>query len=62
MSDDTKTLLGGVLLLIAVGFLFLGGAIGYAISQESMQTEAVKRGYAYHEPTQGRWQWKEQAK
>lgn len=46
-------------LALAVVFLAMGLLIGANIAADSLHKEAIQRGYAIHNPTNGVWQWKE---
>lgn len=38
--------------------LFAGLSMGQDIAKMNFQKEAIDRGYAFHNPTNGVWQWK----
>ena len=63
MSDNNKTddaaasFLGMVFFLICIGISFAFG-FGCYLGADTIKKEAIKHGYAYHNPISGDWQWK----
>lgn len=47
--------------VVALGLLMCGAAFGVSrhYQLQKLKTEAIQRGYAEHNPTNGVWQWKE---
>jgi hypothetical protein len=58
-NQDEERLFSTILYFILLSFIFLGGYIsGQGNKQREMEKQIVEKGYAFHNPTNGVWQWK----